>query len=311
MSMSTKYYEMKKFYTLIILIFAGTVVYSQQTPLSENYFMDRYSFAPSYAGNYNPKFLFMGYRSDWSGINGGPKTFRLSYNDAFAFMKNAGYGGKIIYDKAGVFNQLYILGSYSYFVKIRQDHRIIFALSMGAYKNRLNLLDYYNDPKYTIDPSLIGQDVKSRLRFMSDFSTVWTWQGLEAGFLISNMSFGNVTYKGFDLKYNPVRNYQIHASYLYSLNKDWDITPLIIVRGGPYINSQFEIATQVMYTKKFWASLVFRDPGIWGFGIGSDIGEWLKISYNFNLATNIELGAFNNHEISIGYNIFKSVHKSE
>ncbi len=299
----------------LIIVFPGLLtcftLFSQQIPLSENYFMDKYSLAPSYAGNFNAKYLFMGYRSDWSGIDGGPKTLRISYNDVFPFMTNAGYGGKIIYDKAGIFSQLYIMGSYSYNLQVNQDHHIMFGLSAGIYKNRLNLLDYYNDPKYTIDPSLISLDINSRVKFMSDFSAVWIWKGAEAGLMFSNISFGDASYKDVNLKYNPLANYQFHTTYLYSINENWDIAPLVIVRGGKYIKSQFEFASQGMYLKKFWGSLVFRDPGILGFGIGANIDKGLKIGYNFNFATNVALGAFNNHEISIGLNIFEYVHKTE
>ncbi len=302
---------MKKLLIILTLLLTGVTIYSQQIPLSENYFFDKYTLSPSYAGNYNAKYLFMGYRSDWSGIDGGPRTLRISYNDLFPFMENAGYGGKIVYDKAGIFSQLYILGSYSYNLQINQDHHIMFGLSAGFYKNRLNLLDYYNDPNYTIDPSLISQDVKSKLKFMSDFSAVWSWMGAEAGFMFSNISFGDASYTDVDLKYNPLANFQFHATYLYNINNNWDVAPLVILRGGKYIRSQFELASQVIYLKRFSGSLVFRDPGILGFGIGANIDKGLKIAYNFNFATNVTLGAFNNHEISIGFNIFEYLRKPE
>jgi hypothetical protein len=61
--------------------------------------------------------------------------------------------------------------------------------------------------------------------------------------------------------------------------------------------------------KKFWGSLVFRDPGVLGFGLGANIGKGLKLSYNFNLATNVTLGAFNNQEVSIGFNLFEYLKK--
>jgi type IX secretion system PorP/SprF family membrane protein len=300
---------MKRLIVILSMILTGTTLLAQQIPISENYFMDKYSLAPSYAGNFNNKFLFMGYRSDWSGIKGGPKTFRLSYNDSF--MTNAGYGGKIIFDKAGIFNQLYIMGSYSYDLTINETHHIMFGLSAGLYSNTLNLSDYYNDPGYSIDPSLINKDIRSKIKFMSDVSAVWKWQGAEAGFLFSNISFGDAHYKEVDLKYNPLANFQGHASYLFTIAENWDVTPLVIVRGGKYVRSQFEIASQVMYLKRFWGSLVFRDPGVFGFGIGANIDKGLKISYNFNFATNVILGAFNNHEVTIGFNLFEYLPKKK
>lgn len=300
---------MKRLFTILLTTLTWSSLFAQQSPLSENYFMDKYSLAPSYAGNYNPKYLVTGYRSDWTGIDGGPKTLRISYNDLFPFMENAGYGAKIVYDKAGIFSQLYMLGSYSYNLQLSGDHHVMFGLSMGVYKNRLNLLDYYNDPKYAIDPSLVSQDIKSKVKFMSDFSAVWTFKGIEAGFLFSNISFGDAGYKEVALKYNPLTNFQLHATYQYNINEDWDVSPLMIVRGGKYIKSQFELAAQLMYQKKFSGSLVYRDPGVLGFGIGANIDKGLKIAYNFNLATNVALGAFNNHEISLGINIFEYLGK--
>ncbi len=120
---------MKKLAIIITAIISGVTLYAQQMPLSENYFMDKYSLAPSYAGNFNQKFLFMGYRSDWSGVSGGPQTLRLSYNDKL--MQNAGYGGKFIFDKAGIFKQIIIMGTYSYKVKLVDNHYVLFGLSAG------------------------------------------------------------------------------------------------------------------------------------------------------------------------------------
>ncbi len=299
---------MKKILIILTGILAGGISFSQQVPLSESYFIDKYSFAPAYAGNFNPKFLFLGYRSDWSGVNGGPQTFRMSYNDGI--MRNAGYGLKVIYDKAGIFNQLNIMGSYSYRLKVNDNNNILFGLSAGVYRNTLNLTDYYNDPNYSLDPSLISADIKSKLKFMSDVSLVWVMQKFEAGFMFSNISFGDASYKEVEVKYNPVANFQAHVTYDFQVGENWDLVPLFILRGGQYVKSQFEIAAQVLYREKIWGSLVFRDPGIWGAGLGLNIGKGLKIAYNFNFASDVELNIYNNHEICLGFNIFEFLNKN-
>jgi type IX secretion system PorP/SprF family membrane protein len=201
------------------------------------------------------------------------------------------------------------MGSYSYNLPINEVHHILFGLSVGLYSNTLNLLDFYNDPNYNLDPALTHQDIRSKMKFMSDFSVVYTWQGLETGFLFSNISFGDAHYKEVTLKYNPLSNFQFHATYLYSFAENWDLSPLIIIRGGKYLKSQFEIASQVRYLKRFWGSLVFRDPGVLGVGVGANIDKGLKIAYNFNFATNVMLGVFNNHEVSIGFNLFEYLKK--
>jgi type IX secretion system PorP/SprF family membrane protein len=302
---------MKKTLLIITGILLTAALRAQQAPLSESYFMDKYSLMPSYAGNFNPGYLVTGYRSDWTGIKGGPKTFRLSFSDLLPVMQNAGFGAKVIVDKAGIFNQLYVLGSYSYKLKIVNDHFVAFGLSMGIYHNTINLLDYYNDPTYNIDPVLTNADIKSKIRFMSDFSVLYSWKDLEGGILFSNMSFGDAGYKEVTLKYNPLYNFQFHATYNYNISDDWSVSPLMIVRGGKYIKTQFELAARAMFIKRVWGSLVYRDPGTIGFGIGGNIIKGLNISYNFNLATNVALNTFNNHEVSIGFNIFDYLGKKK
>lgn len=298
---------MRKFTIIIIGILIEGILFSQQIPLSESYFIDKYSFAPAYAGNFNPKFLVLGYRSDWSGIDGGPKTFRLSFNDSF--MKNAGYGVKVVYDKSGIFNQLNAMGSYSYRLKVNDNNNILFGLSAGIYRNTLNLLDYYNDPNYNLDPALINSDIKSKLKFMSDISLVWQLKKFEAGFMFSNISFGDAHYKEVSVKYNPVANFQAHATYDFSAGENWNLIPLFIFRGGQYIKSQFEIATQLLYHQRIWGTLVFRDPGIWGAGLGVNIGKGLKVAYNFNFSSDVALNIYNNHELCLGFNIFEYIGK--
>ena len=294
---------MKKFISIIIAVTAVTSLTAQQIPISENYFLDKYSFATAYAGNFNTRFLFLGYRSDWSGIDGGPRTFRLSFNNSF--MKNAGYGVKMIYDRAGIFDQLYVLASYSYRVSVSEEHNLLFGLSAGIYRNTLNMSDYYNDPNYNLDPALISQNVKSKLKFMSDASVVWKWNTLEAGFMFTNISFGDAAYNEVDVTYKPLANFQIHALKDFSISEKFNLIPVVIVRGGKYIKSQFEAAAQLVYQQKVWLGLAYRDPQVIGAGVGASLGSSLKLSYNFNFASGVAMNVFNNHEIILGVNLFE------
>jgi type IX secretion system PorP/SprF family membrane protein len=281
-------------------------------PVSENYFTDKYSLSSSYAGHINPGSFFTSFRSDWTGIAGGPKTLRLSYSDTF--MKNAAFGGKVIFDKAGIFDQLYVMGTYSYSLTIVDEHKVLLALSAGIYHNKINFTDYYNNPNYNIDPVMIQQDVSSKVKFMSDFSALYLFKGIEAGIMFANINFGDAKYDGVDVTYKPFANYQLHAAYAFLLGDRWNVNPLIYLRGGKYIASQVGIASMIKYQNNIWGSVSFRDPGIWGFGFGANIAKGIKFSYNFNFASSVALNIYNNHEISIGVNIndlFKKTEKSE
>jgi type IX secretion system PorP/SprF family membrane protein len=300
---------MKKSITALIIILFHGVILAQQMPVSENYFMDKYALSSSYAGHFNPGSVFTSFRSDWTGIKDGPKTLRLSYSDML--MTNAAWGGKIIYDKAGIFDQLYVMGTYSYSLKIVEEHKLLLALSAGIYQNRINFTDYYNNPNYSIDPAMIQQDVSSKLKFMSDFSALYLFRGIEAGIMFANINFGDAKYDEVDVTYKPLANYQFHTSYSFLIGDRWNINPLLYYRGGKYIAGQVGIASMVKYQNNIWGSLSFRDPGIWGFGFGANIAKGIRFSYNFNFASSVALNIYNNHEIAIGVNIKDLVKKTQ
>jgi len=299
---------MKKLIIIAFVLLPG-ILLAQQMPVSENYFMDKYTLSSSYAGHFNPGNLYTSFRSDWSGIDGGPKTLRLSYSDSL--MKNVGYGFKMIYDKAGIFNQLYLLGTYCYNLKIVNGHRVFLALSVGLYRNTINFSDYYNDPKYNLDPVMVQDDVSSKLKFMSDVSALYTFKGLEAGIMFANINFGDLKYQEVDVTYKLMANYQIHAAYSYKLSDRWNIDPLVYYRGGKYIKGQFGTATRAMYQDNLWGSLSFRDPGIWGIGVGGNITKSIRLSYNFNFASSVSLNAYNSHEIALGLNIRQMIRRED
>lgn len=292
---------MKKTIILFALVLMSFSLSAQQMPISENYFMDKYALSSSYAGHFDPGNFFTSFRSDWSGIDGGPKTIRMSYSDIIA--DKAAYGGKIIYDKAGIFNQLYMMGTYSYKLKVADEHSVLLALSAGLYHNRINFSDYYNDPDYNIDPVMTQQDATSKLKFMSDFSVLYLFKDIEAGIMFANINFGDAKYSEVDVTYKPLANYQLHAAYTYRINDQWNVNPVIYLRGGRYIKNQVGIAARACYQNNFWGSLSFRDPGIWGFGFGANIARGIRFSYNFNFASDVALNIYNNHEIALGVNI--------
>jgi type IX secretion system PorP/SprF family membrane protein len=298
---------MKKIIIILSAIILSASIMAQQVPFAENYALDKYSLSSAYAGNCKDKYLFMSYRRDWSGLAGGPRTFRISYNDAFK--SKIGIGGKFIYDKAGIFDQLFAMGTYSYKLQVNKDQFIFFGLSGGIYRNSLNLGKYYNDPNYNLDPSLVDKNVNSKLKIMTDYSFVYSYNRIEAGLLFSNISFGDAKYSYSSVKYKPLSNFQLHATYTYTYSEDWDFTPTIIYRGGKYIKNQFEIATQAVFQNKFWGSFLFRDNNVWGLGFGAIVYKSILFSYSYNLSSRISPNAFQNHEFTLGLNISDFIKK--
>ena len=293
---------------IIFVIFIPRVVLGQQFPFMEAYNVNPYSLSSAYAGIHNPKTLFMDYRSDWSGIEGGPKTYQLSYNGKFK--NRVGLGGRFIYDKTDIFKQTLILLSYTYEVKVKEDHTINFGLSAGLYRNSIDLSKYYNDPGYVQDMVLIYGYQKSNIKFATDISVLYRYKELESGMLFSNVMFGPARYGNTDMTYKPFKNYLLHTSYLFTLDERWSIKPTFILRGGQQIPVQLEISPTIMWNDRFWGSILFRTGGIMGLGLGGEVCKGILLNYSYNLNNNVNatipVNAFGSHQLTLGVRIFGS-----
>jgi type IX secretion system PorP/SprF family membrane protein len=312
--------EMKRV-LIIVIILIPTVVYGQQFPFMEGYSVNPFSLSPAYAGIHNNKTLFMDYRSDWTGLDGGPTTYQLSYNDKFAekkklggafiydqsdiYKNNVGLGVRFIYDKTDIFKQTLLLGTYTYEVRIAQRHLVNFGLSAGFFRNSIDLEKYYNDPRYVQDKVLISGLEKSKIKFATDISALYRYKQTEAGILFSNIIFGTVRYSNTDMTYKPLKSYLLHASYLFVIDNKWTVKPTLILRGGQNIPAQAEIAPTITWNDRFWGTALFRTGGIFGVGLGGEVYDGIILNYTYNLSTSVSLNTYNSHQLSLGVRIFK------
>lgn len=292
---------MKRYTTMLVLsLLSISCLYAQQWPLNENYHINKYSLSSAYAGNSENKNIFASYRRDWSGVSLAPSTVRLSYHDGFK--SNAGIGGKLIMDRIGIFKNFYGLATYSYKLQSNTD-KILFGLSAGINQTSIDFTEYYADPNFSSDPALINRDVKSKPKFISDFSVVYIHKDIQAGLLLSNISFGDYDFEDAATTYNPFTNFQLHALYNWSFKEGWELSPSAIYRGGKNIRNQLEIGGQVQYDEKFWGSLAMRGKNIFCLGFGLNASKQIIVNYSYNFSTSVALNTFQNHELTVGLNL--------
>ena len=288
---------------LFILIFSiPAALCAQQFPFMEGYNVNPFSLSPAFAGLHNGKTLFMDYRSDLTGIEGSPRTYELSYSGRFG--SRVGLGGRFIYDKTDIFKHTLILGTYTYEIKIAEEHKLNFGLSLGLYRNSIDLGKYYNDPGYVQDLVLINGQEKSKLLFATDISALYRFREWEGGILFSNVMFGTAKYSGSELTYKPFRNYLLHGSYLWTLDEKWSLKPTVILRGGQNIPFQAEVSPTVAWNNRFWGTTFLRTGGTFGMGLGGEVYEGIIVNYSYNIISNIALYTFGSHQITLGVRLF-------
>ncbi len=224
---------MKKSITITLLLLLSIEAYCQQFPLMEGYNINPYCLSPAYAGVTNPGTLFVDYRSDWSGLSGGPRTYQLTYNDRL--FEKVGVGVRFLYDQTDIFKQTYLMGTYRYEVKLTKDHFLNFGLSGGIYRNTVDLAKYYNNPDFIQDNVLINGYQKSKIKFATDLSILYHFRKFEGGVVFSNIMFGAARYIDSDFTYKPVKNFLAHLTYEFQTGEKWAIKPFFLVRGESII----------------------------------------------------------------------------
>jgi type IX secretion system PorP/SprF family membrane protein len=311
---------MKRFLTILTGLMP-LMVFGQQFPLMEGYDVNPFNLSPAYAGIHNSKTLFIDYRSDWSGLEGGPTTYQLSYNSKIAgrkklggdfiydqsdiYKNSIGFGGRFIYDRTDIFKQTLLLGTYTYEIMITNEHLINFGLSAGFFRNSIDLGKYYNDPKYVQDMVLINGVENSKIKFATDVSMLYRYKKAEAGIFFSNLMFGTVRYRNTDMQYKPLKNYLIHSSYLFVIDNKWEAKPTFVLRGGQNIPFQIEVGSSVTWNSEFWGTILYRANGIFGVGLGGEIYDGILLNYSYNLSTSVSLNAFSSHQLTLGIKILK------
>jgi type IX secretion system PorP/SprF family membrane protein len=295
--------------SVILILLLPLALYGQQFPFPETYSVNPFNLSPVFAGIRNSNILFMDYRTDWSGIEGAPTTYELSYSSRFK--DKVGLGARFIYDRTDIFKHTLVLGTYTYEVKLGKENTINFGLSAGFYRNSIYLGKYYNDPNYVIDLVLISGQEKSKIVFASDISVLYRYKKTEAGMLFSNVMFGTIRYNSSDMKYKPFKNYLLHASYLIEMDDKWTAKPMIILRGGQHIPMLLEVSQAVVWNNRFWGTALFRSGGILGVGIGGEIYNGIILNYSYNIITNVALYTYGTHQLTMGIKIFNHMQREK
>ena len=176
----------------------------------------------------------------------------------------------------------------------------ILRLSTGFYRNSIDLAKYFNNPDFVIDEVLIYGLQKSKIKFATDLSMLYRFKTIEGGVLFSNVMFGSAKYNSSDVTYKPMKNFLLHVSYEYEVNSLWSVKPFVLLRGGQHYPTQLELASEVLFSKKYWATAVFRTGGLWGMGLGGEIYKGVLLNYSYNLSSNVALNTFGSHQVTLG-----------
>jgi type IX secretion system PorP/SprF family membrane protein len=278
----------------IVLVLLTLPVLAQQDPLYSQYMLNPLLINPSYAGLNNNFNAMAGYRTQWTSLEGQPKTINASAH--ISLLKNKiGVGVLFTNDKTGNITNTEINIPISYKLKFKQS-TFSFGMQVGIQNFRTDNSDitiFHAD-----DIAFPNGERGSRLNIGTGaiLRNEKFFIGLSVPRLLpSTFNSGGQEF----ILYN--QHYYLMAGSVHYLNEQIRLKPSILLRGVTGAPVSADIAMNLNINAIHTAGVFTRNFNTYGILLQTILKEKFKFGYVFELPSNKSVGAqFITHEVSLG-----------
>jgi type IX secretion system PorP/SprF family membrane protein len=216
-----------------LLLLSGSLR-AQINPMAAQYFQNAYMANPAMAGINQGIRLNLGYRNQWSNIQGSPKN--LSVSGEYGSEK-VGLGVNFYKDEAGLLSRSKLQATYAYHLQVNNESKLHFGISLGLQINNLNLQNVvgsqndqtamrYNDQENIID---------------GDFGIAYTNQRFRIEGAFSNLK------NQLNIEDNQISDY---ATFLTAITynakvSDWNLSPKVVYRGVKNFDDMIDMGLEL------------------------------------------------------------------
>jgi len=243
---------------LIILTFLTSfskLTFGQQDAQFSQYMFNGIYINPAYAGYREQLNVSAFYRTQWTGIEGAPKTMSVAV-DAIANDGNVGLALQISSDRLGAQRNQSIYGNYSYRIPMNADgsSRLAFGLGAGAVQlgidgSLLNPNDFEVYQPVGMQSTIVP-DARAGVYFAND--------RFYAGFSADNLVSQYIDIDRYAFIAQPKPHYYLTAGTLIPLSQDILIKPSFLLkddRGGP---TSLDLNAFMIISEKIWIGGSYR-----------------------------------------------------
>lgn len=289
----------------------------QQKILVSQYMLNQYLVNPAVAGTADFFEAATGYRLQWVGLEGAPRTFYLTahgplgkapshYNWKGKKKSHHGIGVYFAVDKTGLLSRTLAYGTYAYNLPLNKKIRWSNGLNIGFQQHRINGSEVVMDG---YDPSLPGTEINKIVPDVSVGSWLYSedfYAGLAINQILRNRldySVNNLSDIG-RLKYHYFATAGVRIPFYYD-EMDW--IPSVMLR---YVNPapvSIDINSKVRYKKMYWLGVSYRHKDAVAGLVGMTLFKSLHIGYSYDFSIS-DLAKYHNnsHEFVVGYSFQRS-----
>ena len=172
----------KKLLTTLCLLGTTLCTQAQLTTFQNMYFQNRYIYNPAMAGFEKGFNLNVGYRQQWNGFAGAPKTSLLTAD--LQANDKVGLGINATSEEAGLIRNTRVMATYAYHLRLsEEDQHLNFGISLGVNDSRVRYNLINGDPT----DAEINRFNHAKAYLDGDFGAAYTSKGLYIGAVLPNM----------------------------------------------------------------------------------------------------------------------------
>jgi type IX secretion system PorP/SprF family membrane protein len=306
---------MKKLYTVILMMLWLSVCEAQQATQHSLYMLNPYNFNPAYAGLNKSLNASIGYRTQWVGLDGNPKTTFATMDLPLSII-SSGVGISFQSESIGARNGLNAKVSYNYIKKIG-DGQLSFGASGGIVQGTLDGSklrtpegDYTQGTLDHRDNILSLASVRGLVPTF-DLGVFYKNEKLEGGLSILNITEPSLKLDGDKaVSATLKRGYMGFIAANFNLLSSITVHPSVMIKSDA-VQTQIDFSTFFKYNDNIFLGASFRGynknsidaVAILG---GLRLNPKLQLAYSYDLGLselkNVTQGS---HEIMLQYNLGK------
>jgi type IX secretion system PorP/SprF family membrane protein len=293
---------MKIKYIIYFLLVFSVAAKAQQQTLFTNILINPYLYNPAYAGAYKGKEFNMGYRQQWTGFDGAPKTFLLSGYGTFKKKPYMAVGGLVTNDRSGLLQRTTVHGSYSYHLKINKNINLGFGVAAGYVQYNVKI---YDAKPYDAEDAFLKNNILNANAFDANAGLYLYSKKFFFGLSSQQLVNGKIYWSNTVGRLTPhLYAYTGYNFILDKTKKEWVIQPSVLARFNNPAPYQLEFNLKTIYRDQYWIGGSFRLNSTASFLIGANINHQFGIAYAYDYTLS-DLQKYSNgsHEIMLGYKI--------
>ncbi len=285
---------------LLFTVIAGSAsLLGQQLPQFTQYMFNDFVINPAIAGTQNYYQIRTNHRFQWVGLADPPMTNSIAFygpNEKW----DMGYGGYIYNDVTGPTSRTGLTGSYAYNIAVSSQMRLSMGISFSLIQYRVDGTQL--NPKDVSDPSILNMVSTAYMPDAGLGAYLYADQ-FHVGLSVSQILNNKV--KVFDTKVDDNRlkpQFNLTAGYIYEINRDWDLEPMLILKGTAPKEISFDITAKLAWQETVWGAVSYRYSEAVALMIGYSYQNTFIFGYSYDIGiSSIRKYNSGTHELMIGY----------